>query len=187
VARPALAEKQRPIMQDYKELYFNALAENFDLKRRLAALEKTIRKNNRVFNAGYYRGEDILHKFVPTAKKMPANNLGYDFLTRSAIKLEVKFSLIRKNKTARFFQWINVNRRNVADRYILIGRDDEDELYIYDLSQKDVRENVRPHGSVVISPVKFSATGRNTRRTSSKNLWLEGSRISSKKLTLRYN
>jgi hypothetical protein len=182
----AASKKQRPIMQDYKELYFQVQAENFELKRRLAALRKRTKENDLIVNGGYFPGEDIFHRFVPTAQKMSKNKLGYDFLTQNGIKLEVKFSLIRKNQTAKFFQWLKVNRQNVADRYILIGRDDEDELHFYDLSQKPVREN-RFHGSVVMTPAKFSPTGRNTRRTSIKDLWLESSRITSKELTLRYN
>ena len=99
----------------------------------------------------YHNGEDIFHRYVPTAEKMPPNNYGYDFLTGSGQKVEVKFSRLSavNNSGARFFQWKlqwgrrKVKRHLVADRYILIGVNDAD-LYIYDIPRVELLINVNP-------------------------------------------
>ncbi len=90
---------------------------------------------------GCHIAERVLSKLFTDVEWMPCNHPGYDFITSTGLKIDVKASCKRKDGT-----WSFGIRRNVAaDFFLCIAFDDRNSLtplYLWLIPGKDVNSKV---------------------------------------------
>lgn len=76
---------------------------------------------------GIHVAEQILCKVFKDVEMMPTNNVGYDFVCNTGMKIDVKSSILHERSDYAAWEF-NIRRNTIADYFLCIAFDNRDDL-----------------------------------------------------------
>ena len=77
---------------------------------------------------GYYIAENVLSNIFKDVKRMGINNSGFDFVCNKGYKIDVKASVLHKNKYKNPYWQFGIRQNNIPDYFLLIAFDNRENL-----------------------------------------------------------